>query len=54
MTDCPVCHKVGFHKMSCSTQKVTVLLSKSRIANRKLKYGKGEAPKVKRSKDVEE
>jgi len=39
--------------MSCSTQKVTVLLSKSRIANRKLKYGKGEAPKVKRSKDVE-
>ena len=122
---CPVCHKVGFHKMSCPTQKVTVFLSdvkvegvtaesdgvsckhegakesgmsefpthhaiptlegaeaeefirkaesaergtvdwsrqmkqmerileKSRIANRKLKYGKGEAPKVKRSKDVE-
>ena len=54
MKECPVCHKVGFHKMSCSTQKVTVLLSKSRIAYRKLKYGKGEAPKVKRSKDVEE
>ena len=122
---CPVCHKVGFHKMSCPTQKVTVFLSdvkvegvtvesegvsgkhegakesgmsefpthhaiptlegaeaeefirkaesaergtvdwsrqmkqmerileKSRIANRKLKYGKGEAPKVKRSKDLE-
>jgi hypothetical protein len=30
------------------------ILEKSRIANRKLKYGKGEAPKVKRSKDVEE
>ena len=53
MKECPVCHKVGFHKMSCQTQKVTVLLSKSRIANRKLKYGEGEAPKVKRSKDVE-
>jgi len=51
---CEYCHQVGFHKMSCTMQKVTVLLSKSRIANRKLKYGKGEAPKVKRSKDVEE
>ncbi len=125
---CPICHKVGFHKMSCPTQKVTVFMSdvkvegaiedavegvtaesegatksgssefpnnhaiptlegdeaeefirkaeaaergtvywssrqmkkmefalnKSRIANRKLKYAKGEAPKVKRSKDVEE
>ena len=30
------------------------ILEKSRIANRKLKYTKGEAPKVKRSKDVEE
>ena len=30
------------------------ILDKSRIANRKLKYGKGEAPKVKRSKGVEE
>ena len=29
------------------------ILEKSRIANRKLKYGKGESPKVKRSKDVE-
>ena len=29
------------------------ILEKSRIANRKLKYGKGEVPKVKRSKDVE-
>jgi len=29
------------------------ILEKSRIANRKLKYGKGEAPKVKRNKDVE-
>jgi len=52
--ECPICHKVGFHKLSCSTQKVTVLLSKSRFAKRKLKYGNGEAPKVKRSKDVEE
>jgi hypothetical protein len=87
---CEYCHKVGFHKLSCPTQKVTVfiptlegdeaeefirkaesaeratvdqsrqmkqmerVLEKSRIANRKLKYGKGEAPKVKRSKDVEE
>ena len=50
---CPHCHQVGFHKLSCTMQKVTVLLSKSRIANRKLKYGEGEAPKVKRSKDVE-
>jgi len=30
------------------------ILEKSRIANRKLKYTKSEAPKVKRSKDVEE
>ena len=30
------------------------ILEKSRIANRKLKYTKGEAPKVKRSKEVEE
>ena len=134
---CKYCHKVGFHKMSCPTQKVTVFMSdektdnffeeqekkylngirdqierltpsdyepmpkeivsifnafiptlegdeaeefirkaesaeratidwskqmkkmelalkKSRIANRKLKYTKSEAPKVKRSKDVEE
>jgi len=29
------------------------ILEKSRIANRKLKYGKGEAPKVKRSNDTE-
>jgi len=29
------------------------ILEKSRIANRKLKYGKGEAPKVKLSKDLE-
>ena len=29
------------------------ILEKSRIANRKLKYGKGEVPKVKRNKDVE-
>ena len=29
------------------------ILEKSRIANRKLKYGKGESPKVERSKDVE-
>ena len=50
---CEYCGGCGYHKMSCSTQKVTVLLSKSRIANRKLKYAKGEAPKVKRSKDVE-
>ena len=30
------------------------ILEKSRIAIRELKYGKGEAPKVKRSKNVEE
>jgi hypothetical protein len=24
---CEYCHKVGFHKLSCSTQKVTVFLS---------------------------
>jgi hypothetical protein len=35
-------------------RKMQILLSKSRIANRKLKYAKGEAPKVKRNKDVEE
>jgi hypothetical protein len=35
-------------------KKMELALNKSRIANRKLKYGKGEAPKVKRSKDVEE
>ena len=29
------------------------ILEKSRIANRKLKYTKGEAPKVKRSNDTE-
>lgn len=34
-------------------KKMELALKKSRIANRKLKYGKGEAPKVKRSKDVE-
>jgi len=50
---CEYCGGCGYHKMSCPTRKVTILLSKSRIANRKLKYGKGEAPKVKRSKDVE-
>jgi hypothetical protein len=31
MTECPVCHKVGFHKMSCSTQKVTVFLSDVKV-----------------------
>jgi hypothetical protein len=51
--ECEYCGSCGHHKMSCPTQKVTVFLSKSHIANRKLKYGKGEAPKVKRSKDVE-
>ena len=35
-------------------KKMERILEKSRIANRKLKYTKGEAPKVKRSKDVEE
>ena len=35
-------------------KKMELALNKSRIANRKLKYAKGEAPKVKRSKDVEE
>ena len=24
--ECPICHKVGFHKLSCSTQKVTVFI----------------------------
>jgi len=33
MKECPVCHKVGFHKISCSTQKVTVFLSKADITN---------------------
>ena len=87
---CEYCGGCGYHKLSCTTQKVTVFiptlegdeaeefirkaesaekgtinwsrqmkqmelaLNKSRIANRKLKYGKSEAPKVKRSKDVEE
>ena len=86
---CEYCGGCGYHKLSCTTQKVTVfiptlegdeaeefirkaesaekgtinwsrqmkqmerILEKSRIANRKLKYGKGEAPKVKRSKDTE-
>jgi len=27
MTECPVCHKVGFHKLSCPTQKATVFIS---------------------------
>ena len=35
-------------------KQMELALKKSRIANRKLKYTKGEAPKVKRSKDVEE
>jgi hypothetical protein len=35
-------------------KQMELALNKSRIANRELKYGKGEAPKVKRSKDVEE
>ena len=26
MTECPVCHKVGFHKLSRPTQKVTVFI----------------------------
>ena len=87
---CEYCGGCGYHKLSCTTQKVTVFiptlegdeaeefirkaesaekgtinwsrqmkqmelaLNKSRIANCKLKYGKGEAPKVKRSKEVEE
>ena len=34
-------------------KKMERILEKSRIANRKLKYTKGEAPQVKRSKDVE-
>jgi hypothetical protein len=29
MTECPVCHKVGFHKLSCPTQKVTVFIRKA-------------------------
>lgn len=39
---------------SRKTKQMERILEKSRIANRKLKYRKGEAPKVKRSKDVEE
>ena len=27
--ECPICHKVGFHKMSCPTQKMTVFISES-------------------------
>jgi len=30
---CPSCHKVGFHKMSCPTQKVTVFLSDEKTDN---------------------
>ena len=29
MTECQVCHKVGFHKLSCPTQKVTVFIRKA-------------------------
>jgi len=25
--ECPICHKVGYHKMSCPTQKVTIWLN---------------------------
>ena len=34
-------------------KKMERILEKSRIANRKLKHTNGEAPKVKRSKEVE-
>ena len=27
-TECPLCHKVGFHKISCPTQKVTIWFDK--------------------------
>jgi len=30
-TECPFCHKVGFHKLSCPTQKVTVFLSDVKV-----------------------
>jgi hypothetical protein len=30
-TECPHCHKVGFHKLSCPTQKVTVSLSDVKV-----------------------
>jgi len=30
-TECPFCHKVGFHKISCPTQKVTVFLSDEKM-----------------------
>ena len=29
--ECPTCHKVGFHKLSCPTQKVTVFLSDGKM-----------------------
>jgi hypothetical protein len=29
--ECPACHQVGFHKMSCPSQKVTVFLSNKAI-----------------------
>ena len=29
--ECPVCHNVGFHKLSCPTQKVTVFLSDVKV-----------------------
>ena len=31
MIKCEICGKVGFHKMSCSTQKVTVFLSDVKV-----------------------
>ena len=44
----------GTTNWSRQMKQMELALNKSRTANRKLKYGKGEAPKVKRSKDVEE
>jgi len=29
--ECPMCHKVGYHKLSCPTQKVTVFLSDVKV-----------------------
>jgi hypothetical protein len=29
--ECPICHKVGFHKISCPTQKATVFLSDVKV-----------------------
>ena len=50
---CERCGGCGYHKMSCSLNKVTFLNLDSRIAKRILHYAKSATQKVKRNKDVE-